>query len=95
MGDIIQPPMLHNLDGGWAAAADGVKSGMDQVERLGGVIIGGKKARNVLREGGKVVGIVFEDESVIKADVIILATGSWTASSFEELGLEKHIFASG
>ena len=31
----------------------------------------------------------------MEADIVLLATGAWTASAFPEIGLEKIIFASG
>lgn len=95
LGEAIQPPMLHNLDGGWAAAADGVQRCIRHVVNLGGKVVPGKTAKAIERVDGKVTGVIFEDGTNISADIIVLATGSWTASSFAQLELEKHVFASG
>jgi sarcosine oxidase/L-pipecolate oxidase len=98
LGDLLNPPMLHNFEGGWAEAAEGVKRCIELVREMGGKVIGGKKAVGVTRgegEGGKVNGVRFEDGSVMDADIVVLATGSWTAPSFPDLKLDKHVFASG
>jgi len=85
------------LDSGWAEAGEGVKRCIELVRELGGKVLGGKKAVGVLRDGeeGKVNGVRFEDGSAFEAYIVVLATGSWTAPSFPELRLDKHVFASG
>ncbi|KAI0317135.1 FAD dependent oxidoreductase [Amylostereum chailletii] len=85
----------HNMDGGWAFAAQGVSKMMAQVEKFGGKVIPGKAAAGLVKEDGRVVAVSCADGSVFDGDVVVLASGSWTASSFPELDLNTQCLATG
>ena len=68
---------------------------MALVRGMGGVIIGGKVASSLLRDGRRVNGVAFKDGFNIEADIVILATGSWTPITFADELLNRHVFASG
>jgi glycine/D-amino acid oxidase-like deaminating enzyme len=61
---------------------------MDKVIALGGRVLAGKDAETLLQHEGKTSGVRCADGTVFRAQVVILATGSWTASSFPDLRLE-------
>jgi sarcosine oxidase/L-pipecolate oxidase len=84
-----------NLDGGWAHASQGVSLMMEKVIALGGKVIAGKAAETLLRQDGKTTGVRCADGTVFHAQVVILAAGSWTASSFPELCLSEQCVATG
>lgn len=86
-----------NYDGGWAFASQGIERMMYKVSALGGKIIPGKTVAELLRNNGDgtVTGIRCTDESVLYANIIVLAAGSWTASAFPDLGLDGQCLATG
>ncbi|THH18114.1 hypothetical protein EW146_g2820 [Bondarzewia mesenterica] len=84
-----------NRDGGWAYAAQGVSRMMERVRSMGGTVLGGKAAKKLLSTGGRTSGIECADGTIFRADLVILATGSWTASSFVELDLDTSCLATG
>ncbi|KAI0682765.1 FAD dependent oxidoreductase [Cerioporus squamosus] len=84
-----------NHDGGWAFASQGVERMMAKVTSLGGKIIPGKAAVELLKTDGKAAGVRCADGSVLEADLVVLAVGSWTASAFPELGLDGQCLATG
>ncbi|KAA1470565.1 FAD dependent oxidoreductase [Dentipellis sp. KUC8613] len=84
-----------NLDGGWARAADGVSRMTAAVVALGGRVISGKPAVGLLKEGQKVTGVRCSNGEEINADLVVIAAGSWTASSFTELNVGHECLATG
>lgn len=90
-----------NLDGGWANAQQGVEMLSKEVIRLGGRLIVGKRAKNLIRdEQGKTTGVRCEDavsgaEETLRGDVVVLALGAWTNSTLPELNLTGSCLATG
>lgn len=85
-----------NHDGGWAYASQGVSLMTERVKEMGGKLLTGKAAHKLLRrvEDGRTLGVECKDGTRFEADLTVLATGSWTASSFTELDL-GHCLATG
>lgn len=86
-----------NQDGGWAYASQGISLMTTRVEEMGGKLLTGKAAHKLLRrEGdGRTLGVECKDGTKFEADLTVLATGSWTASSFTELDLGNRCLATG
>ncbi|KAF7362211.1 DAO domain-containing protein [Mycena venus] len=86
-----------NRDGGWANAGQGVKLLMNQVTALGGKIHAGKAAVELIQQGEslKTTGVRCGDGTVFEADLVVLATGSWTGSAFPDLLTGKIYQATG
>jgi sarcosine oxidase / L-pipecolate oxidase len=84
-----------NHDGGWVHATGGIAQGMKNVARLGGKVIPGKQVQTLLRKDGKTSGVECTDGSIFEADVVVIATGSWTGSVFADLKLEGKFTATG
>ncbi|KAH8115300.1 FAD dependent oxidoreductase [Phellopilus nigrolimitatus] len=90
-----------NVDGGWAYAEGGVARAMQLVTERGGRFLRERKSRNSVRIPDKVVkrsrttGVKCKDGSEYPADIVVLATGSWTASAFPDLNLGERCLASG
>lgn len=84
-----------NRDGGWAFASQGIQRMMDNVTSLGGKIIPGKAVSELTRSNGRVSAVRCTDGSVYDADFVVLATGSWSASAFPDLGLSTKCLATG
>ncbi|KAI5121451.1 hypothetical protein M0805_009559 [Coniferiporia weirii] len=98
-----------NVDGGWAFAEGGVRRAMQRVEELGGKILPGKEVLVLLKSSGKpekinsatgpqtsrTVGVKCKDGCEYAADMVVIATGSWTASAFPDLNLGERCLASG
>ena len=84
-----------NRDGGWANAFQGLSIIMSKVVALNGKIIPGKGVKKILRQGGKTTGVQCSDGTLFSAALVILATGSWTASAFPELELGEKCLATG
>ncbi|KAJ6631614.1 FAD dependent oxidoreductase [Mycena sp. CBHHK59/15] len=78
-----------NRDGGWANAGQGVAILMSKVAALNGKIIGGKNASELIQHGQKTTGVRCSDGTVFEADLVVLATGSWTASAFPDVPVGK------
>jgi len=86
-----------NLDSGWAHAARGVELLTARVIALGGKVLHGKAVTGLLRReedsdtGGAgtrrtvTCGVRFADRSSIVASLVVIASGSWTASTFRDL----------
>ena len=85
----------YNADGGWAFAAQGVERVLEMVTHLGGKVVPGKAATELVKESGKVVGVKCADGESFDADVVVIASGSWTACSFPELDLGARCMATG
>ncbi|KAI0317136.1 FAD dependent oxidoreductase [Amylostereum chailletii] len=82
-----------NQDGGWVAAAQAVASMTVEVEELGGKIVTGKLVTQLVKKDSRVSGVRCADGTSIEAGLVILACGSWTASSFPELDLGERCFS--
>ena len=66
-----------------------------KVESLGGKVIPAKAVSNLIQKDGKTVGVNCEDGSSYDADLVVIASGSWTASAFPGLHLEEKCLATG
>ncbi|KAG6889924.1 hypothetical protein C0992_003519 [Termitomyces sp. T32_za158] len=78
-----------NKEGGWADAGQGVTILIDKVISLGGKILPGKPVKRITRSNdGKANGVECEDGTSYEADTVIIATGSWTPSTFPDLAAD-------
>lgn len=84
-----------NHDGGWANAAQGVSIMIASVIAQGGKVLTRKRATKLLRQNGQTSGVQCGDGTVFRADLVILAAGSWTASSFPDLEFSGKCVATG
>ena len=87
-----------NQDGGWVYATGGTQRALENVRTLGGTIIGGKAVKELVKENGemgKTVGVRCTDDSVYSAELVVLAAGSWTPSTFPESVSKSHCLATG
>jgi len=84
-----------NYDGGWANASQGLTLMIEKVKVLKGKFISGKTVSGLLRKNDRTAGVRCSDGSTYEAALVILSLGSWTASTFPELGLEKRCLATG
>ncbi|KZT01455.1 FAD dependent oxidoreductase [Laetiporus sulphureus 93-53] len=84
-----------NLDGGWAHSSQGIERLMWRVRAMGARIVAGKAAVDLVKAGGKTVGVKCADGSVFPAGLVVIAAGSWTASSFPSLKLSEKCTATG
>ena len=84
-----------NRDGGWAFAAQGITKMTERVLSMGGKVIGGKDARGLLKVDGRTSGVKCSDGTTMNADLVVIASGSWTASSFIEIDLKTSCLATG
>ncbi|KAI1785219.1 FAD dependent oxidoreductase [Ganoderma leucocontextum] len=84
-----------NRDGGWVFASQGIQRIMDKVASLGGKLVPGKAVSELARSNGRVSAVQCADGSVYDADLVVLATGSWSASAFPDLGLDSQCVATG
>jgi len=85
-----------NKEGGWANATRGVARGIELVRELGGSVEGGKVVKALAKDRkGKTRGVKCADGEEISADLVVLATGSWTASTFPQLNLDSLCVATG
>ncbi len=71
-----------NLDSGWAFATRGIEMLMSRVIALGGKVVGGKAVTGLIRQDGRTSGVRLADGSSISARLVVIASGSWTASTF-------------
>jgi sarcosine oxidase/L-pipecolate oxidase len=71
-----------NLESGWAFATRGIEMLMSRVIGLGGKVMGGKAVTGLIRPDGRTSGVMLADGSSISACLVVIASGSWTASTF-------------
>ncbi|KAG8996859.1 hypothetical protein FRB90_012619 [Tulasnella sp. 427] len=73
-----------NKSSGWVDAEGGMKVLLTKVQQLGGKVLSGKTVATILFDPATnaATGVKLRDGEEHSADVVILATGSWTASSF-------------
>jgi sarcosine oxidase / L-pipecolate oxidase len=84
-----------NFDGGWANAAQGIRLMTANIIAQGGNVISGKSVVKLLRQNHKTMGVQFADGTTFYASLVVLATGSWTASTFPDLDFRGKCFATG
>lgn len=87
-----------NLDGGWVPAEGGTRRALENVQALGGTVIGGKAVKELVKENGeagRTTGVRCADDSVYSAELIVLAAGSWTPSTFPESVPQSQCLATG
>lgn len=84
-----------NLESGWAFATRGIEMLISRVIALGGKVLGGKAVTGLIRQDGdsgspdglglgrtRTSGVTLADGSSISASLVVIASGSWTASTF-------------
>ncbi|KAG5715025.1 L-pipecolate oxidase [Termitomyces sp. T112] len=75
-----------NKEGGWADAGQGITIMIDTVVSLGCKVLPGKSVRRITRNtGGKTNGVECEDGTFYEAATVIIASGSWTPSTFPDV----------
>ncbi|KAG1716485.1 hypothetical protein ID866_689 [Astraeus odoratus] len=88
-----------NQEGGWVEAARAVEILLNVVMARGAKLEGGKEVVMLLRSNTNksvhTYGVKCTDGSTYLADRVVIATGSWTASSFPGLQLDKKCLATG
>ncbi|TFK20780.1 FAD dependent oxidoreductase [Coprinopsis marcescibilis] len=84
-----------NRDGGWANAGQGLEIMIGKVRSLGGNIYSGKQVEKIVVEQGKCKAVVCSDGSHYAAEVVVIATGSWTPSVFPDLNVKDAFLATG
>lgn len=91
-----------NRDSGWVDAGQALTLLLKKIESLGGKILPAKQVSNLIRQkdkdghgAPKIIGIQCDDGTVVNADLVIVATGSWTSSTFKELKLGNICQATG
>jgi sarcosine oxidase/L-pipecolate oxidase len=84
-----------NYDGGWANATQGIRRMTASVTAQGGKVIPGKSVVKLLRQADRTSGVQFADGTRFDASVVVLAAGSWTASSFPDLDFGNKCIATG
>ena len=85
----------YNKDGGWADAAGAVKHLLEKVKSAGVQVLSGKEVSNLLKEKDKICGVKCKDGSEYLADIVVIASGAWTAAAFPELSLKDKAMATG
>lgn len=72
-----------NLDNGWAFATGGVAGALDEVYRLGAHVKTGCCVKSLEFDAtGRVGGAQLVSGEILRADVVVIAAGSWTSSTF-------------
>ncbi|KAG6841377.1 hypothetical protein C0991_011717 [Blastosporella zonata] len=79
-----------NMEGGWADAGQGIAIMIERVISLGGKVLPGKRVNRISQNnGGKTNGVECEDGTFYEAATVVIATGSWTTSTFPNVAA-KH-----
>jgi len=84
-----------NRDGGWADAGQGIRILLSKVQSLGGIIHAGKSVCSVQQKDGRVTGVLCTNGNSYEAELVVIATGSWSPSTFPDLGLQHTCLATG
>jgi sarcosine oxidase/L-pipecolate oxidase len=87
-----------NRDGGWVYAEGGTRRALENVKALGGTVICGKAVKELVKENGetgRTAGVRCTDGSVYSAELVVLAAGSWTSSTFPESIPQSQCLATG
>lgn len=90
-----------NRDGGWVNAAKGLSTLLKRVQALNGNVLPNKNVvklsaqEETSKYGSHTIEIQCSDLTVLKADLVVVATGSWTASAFPDLAIGNTCLATG
>lgn len=85
-----------NRDGGWAAAAQGVETLLKKVRDKGVEVLAGRPVTGLIKDTeGRTVGVKTQDGTVLDADLVVIASGSWTPATFRTLDLKGKCLATG
>jgi sarcosine oxidase/L-pipecolate oxidase len=88
-----------NQDAGWVHAEGGTRRALENVRALGGTVTSGKGVMELVRENGATgrtrTGVRCTDGSLYPAELVVLATGSWTPSTFPESVTQSQCLATG
>lgn len=84
-----------NRDCGWADAGQGIRILLSQVEKMGALIRPGQPVARINQSEGKTTGVTCTDGAIYEAELVIIATGSWTPSTFPDLELQNKCRATG
>lgn len=66
-----------------------------KVIELKGKVVAGRDVCKLIRGDGKTTGVQCRDGTIFDASLVVIATGSWTASSFREMDFKKSFLATG
>jgi sarcosine oxidase / L-pipecolate oxidase len=81
-----------NFEAGWANAKQGIELALAKVLQLGARIEPNKLVCGLTSDG---LGVRLEDGTETRANVIVIASGSWTPSAFPTLGVAERVLATG
>lgn len=84
-----------NLEGGWAYASQSMLLLMIKVANIGAKIHPARAVTELVKENGRTKGVRCADGSEYEADLVVLASGSWTPSTFSSLPLYDKCLATG
>ena len=84
-----------NRDSGWVYAEGGTRRALENVRALGGTVVSGKAVKELIKENEETAGVRCIDDSVYSAELVVLATGSWTPSTFPESVPQSQCLATG
>lgn len=84
-----------NLEGGWAFSSQSISILLSKVSKLGGRVLSGKPVVGSIERSGKTIGVQCADGSAYDADLVVIASGSWTPSTFPRLQLYDKCLATG
>lgn len=84
-----------NRDGGWADAGQGVSILLSKIQELGAKVQSGKSVSSIQQHDGEATGVLCGDGTVYDAELVVIATGSWSPSAFPDLGLQEACLATG
>ncbi len=73
----------------------GVSLLMRKVASLGAQILAGKAVIKLIKKDGKTNGVKCAGATAYYADLVVLASGSWTPSTFASLDLKGKCLATG
>ena len=70
---------------------------IDRATQMGATILSGKEVKELIKDerGFKTVGVRCSDGSQYDANLVVLALGSWTPSTFSELDYNGACLATG
>jgi sarcosine oxidase/L-pipecolate oxidase len=85
-------------DGGWVESGRAVSLLLEEIKRLGARVVPDCAVSSLVKQDGVTQGVECADGRTFMADQVVLASGSWTASTFEDqldLGLDTRCLATG
>ncbi|KIY50276.1 FAD dependent oxidoreductase [Fistulina hepatica ATCC 64428] len=94
-GDFASCTGYLNKSNGYAVASQGLKRLTAKVVDLGAQIMTGKTVVQLLKTNGRTTGVLCDDGTIIEGSVTVIATGSWTPSTFPDLNLRSASLANG